>query len=254
MTDQTIYYETHGTEQTGSPPLILLHGGVGAHEMFAAQIPMLAHARRVIAADLQGHGCTPDADRPLRFETMADDIAALVARLGVRQVDIIGYSLGGGVALQTAIRHPDIVRKVVLVSTAFRRSAFYPEVLAAMDHMGPNIAAGMQRSPLAKLYPDVNWATLFTKLGDLLRREYDWSAAVRKLRAETMLIFADADSFPLTEIAELYRLLGGGLRDAGLDGSLRPTSRLAIIPGATHYDVLSRPLVGQFAREFLDAP
>ena len=254
MIDQTIYYETHGTEQTGAPPLILLHGGVGAHEMFAAQIPLLAQARRVIAADLQGHGRTPDTDRPLRFETMADDVAALISALGVRQVDIIGYSLGGGVALQTAIRHPAAVRKLVLVSTAFRRSAFHPEVLAAMDQMGPHVAAGMQRSPLAKLYPNVNWATLFTKLADLLRRDYDWSAAVRKLRADTMLIFADADSFLPTEIAELYRLLGGGLRDAGLDGSLRSASRLAIIPGATHYDVLSRPVVGQFAREFLDVP
>ena len=106
-----IYYETHGPKGKG-PPLVLLHGGVGGIEMFGPNLAALAQDRRIIAVDLQGHGRTADIDRPLRYELMADDVAGLLKQLGVGKADIMGYSLGGGVALQTAIRHPDVVRKL----------------------------------------------------------------------------------------------------------------------------------------------
>src|SRR5882762_9855620 len=112
-----MYYEIHGTGE----PLILLHGGLGATELFGEILPLLANTRQVIAVDLQGHGRTADIDRPLSYEAMADDIAALIKFLGIDKADVMGYSLGGGVALRTAIQHPDRVRKLVLVSTAFRR-------------------------------------------------------------------------------------------------------------------------------------
>jgi pimeloyl-ACP methyl ester carboxylesterase len=245
-----MYYEVHGAGE----PLVVLHGGVGAHEMFEPNLPALAKNRLVIAADLQGHGNTADIDRPLSFESMADDVAALITHLGFTHADIMGYSLGGGGALQATIRHPDVVRKLVLVSTPFRRDGFYPEVLANFAQMGPEAAQWMKQSPLAKLYPRVDWARLFTKLGELLRTDYDWSKGVSSIKVPTMIVYADADSFRPAHIMEFYGLLGGGKRDAGLDGSGRAVARLAIVPGFTHYTVLSSPMVPALVTPFLDAP
>ncbi len=248
-----MYYEIHGGADGKSTPLVLLHGGVGGIEMFGPNLPALAKNRRVIAVNLQAHGRTADIDRPLRFELMAADIAALLKHLEISQADIMGYSLGGGVALQTAIQYPDILRKLVVVSTPYKRSAFYPEVLAAMDQMGPAAAAGMKQSPLAKLYPDADWATLFAKLGDLLKQDFDWSKDVASIKAPTMLVFADAGAVRPTHIMEFFALLGGGQRDAGLDGSGRSVARLAILPGATHYNILSSVTVAELITPFLDS-
>ncbi len=244
-----LYYEVHGAGE----PLILLHGGVGGNEMFGPNLPALSQARQVIAVNLQAHGRTADIDRPLRFEHMADDLAALLAHLRLQRADFLGYSLGGGVALQTAIRHPDVVRRLVVISEPFRRDGWYPEVLAGMDQMGPAIAAGMQHSPLAKLYPGLNWTALFTKLGDLLRQDYDWSEDVAAIKAPVMLVFADADAVRPAHMLEFFGLLGGGQRDAGPDGSARPTARLAILPGLTHYTILSTPAVAEVVTSFLEA-
>ncbi len=245
-----LYYEIHGT----GAPLILLHGGVGTIEMFGPNLSLLCKTRQVIAVHLQAHGHTADIDRPLRYEFMADDIAALMKYLGIAQADVLGYSLGGGVALQTIIRYPHLVRKVVLVSAVCRRDGWYPEVLAGMENLGPAAAEGMKHSPLYSLYPNVDWAGLFTKLGDLLRQDYDWSQDVAAIKAPAMIVFADADSMRLTHILEFFRLLGGGGGDGGLDGSGRPNSRLAILPGVTHYNILSSPTVAELVTPFLDAP
>ncbi len=245
-----MYYEIHGTGK----PLILLHGGVGGIEMFGPNLPELAKTQRVIAVDLQAHGRTADIDRPLRFELMAEDIAALLKHLGIETADIMGYSLGGGVALQTAIRHPEVVRKLVIVSAAFKREGWYPEVLASMAQMGAAAAEGMKQSPLYNLYPGVDWAKLFTKLGDLLRQDYDWSKEVAAIKAPTMIIFADADAIRTTHVMEFFGLLGGGQKDAGLDGSGRPAAQLAILPGLTHYNIGSSPALATVVTPFLDAP
>jgi len=245
-----IYYETHGP-QTQPVPLVLLHGGVGGIEMFGPNLPALARNHRIIAVDLQGHGRTGDVDRPLRYESMADDIAGLLRQLGFMQADVIGYSLGGGVSLQIVIRHPARVRKLVVVSSPFRHNAFYPEILAAFDRMGAAHGAMMKQSPLAKLYPDADWERLFTKLGDLQRQDFDWSADVAKIRAPTMLLFADADTYWPEHIVEFYKLLGGGQHDAGLDGSLRSKNRLAIIPNTTHYNLLATTTAAELIEPFL---
>ncbi len=249
-----IYYEIHGGGPATAPPLLLLHGGIGGIEMFGPNLPALASTRRVIAVDLQGHGRTADIERPLRYELMADDIAALLKHLAIDKADVMGYSLGGGVALQTAIRHPRLVRKLVVVSAAFKRSGFYPEVLAVFDQMGPANAVSMTQSPLFTLYPNVDWARLFAKIGDLGRQDYDWSADVAKIIPPTMIVFADADSVRPEHVMEFYKALGGGQRDAGLDGSGRPVGRLAIIPGASHYDILATAAVASLVQPFLDAP
>lgn len=247
-----MYYEIHGTG-TGRP-LILLHGGVGASEMFGTVLPALAENRQVVAVHLQAHGRTADIDRPLRFELMADDIASLMNHLGLERTDFMGYSLGGGVSLQTAIRHPDAVSKIVVISTPTKRDGWYPEVLENMAQMGPEAVKFMDQSPLSKLYPDTDWAALFTKLGELLRRDYDWSKDVAAIKSPMMIVFADADAVRTAHIMEFFALLGGGQRDAGLDGTLRPAAQLAILPGMTHYDVLSFPGLAASVKRFLDTP
>ncbi len=245
-----MYYEIHGTGE----PLLLLHGGVGGIDMFGPNLAALAEIRRVIAVDFQGHGRTADIDRPLRSEWMADDMAALFKYLGIDRADVVGNSLGGGIALQFAIRHPELVRKLVLVSTVFRRDGWYPEIQAAFAQMGPQAAQGMKASPLAQLYPTVDWDTLFTKIGELETREYDWSKDVAALRVPTLLVFADADSIQPAHMMEFYRLLGGGQRDAGLDGSGRSIHQLAILPGTTHYEIDHSAAMAATVIPFLDAP
>lgn len=245
-----LYYEIHGSGQ----PLILLHGGVSASEAFGPNLAELAKTREVIAVHLQGHGRTKDIDRPLRFESMADDIAALLAFLKIEKADILGYSLGGGVALQTAIRHPAAVNRLVVVSTAMQKAGWFPEVNAAFDKMAahaPQVAQNIKGSPLGQLYPDVNWQTLLRKIAELESHDFDWSEQVKGLRSPTMLVFADADAIHPEQIVAFYKALGGGQRDAGLDGSLRPTARLGIVPGATHYNILSTTAVAEMASPFL---
>jgi pimeloyl-ACP methyl ester carboxylesterase len=167
-----MYYELHGAGKPLSPPagrpLVLLHGGVGAIEMFGEVLPLLAAGRQVLAVDLQAHGRTADIDRPLSFELMADDIAALTKYLGLERADVMGYSLGGGAALQTAIRHPEVVRKLVLVSTPFKRDGWYPEIRAGMEQMGPQAAEPMKQTPMYQLYASIapkpdDWPVLLTK-------------------------------------------------------------------------------------------
>jgi len=245
-----LYYEIRGSGE----PLVLLHGGVVGITMFGQNLDLLSQKRKVIAVELQGHGHTADIDRPLSYEAMADDVAGLLKYLGIDKADVMGYSLGAGVALQTAIRHPEVVRKLVIVSAAFRRDGFYPEVLAAFDQMGPSAGEPMKQSPLAKMYPNVDWSRLFAKLGDLLRKDYDWSKEVSAIKAPTMLVFADADAVRLAHAAEFYGLLGGGRGDAGFDGSKRPVDELAVLPGLTHYNISSSPALSAAVTPFLDAP
>jgi pimeloyl-ACP methyl ester carboxylesterase len=251
-----LYHQAYGG---AGRPLVLLHGGVGAIEMFGAVLPLLADGRQLIGVDLQAHGRTADIDRPLSYEAMADDIGALIRHLGLNNADVMGYSLGGGVALQTAIRHPGLVRKLVLVSTAFKRGGWYPEVLAGMAQMGPGAAEPMKQTPMFQMYANIaprleDWPVLLTKLGDLLRQDYDWSKDVAAIQAPTLLVVGDADSIIPSHAVQFFELLGGGQRDAGWDGSGAPKSQLAILPGTTHYNIFHSPAMAAAVLPFLDAP
>lgn len=250
-----VYYEIHGDGE----PLILLHGGIGAIEMFGEILPLLARGRKVIGVDLQAHGRTADVDRPMTFEAMADDVAALIKHLGLGEADVMGYSLGGGTALQTAVRHPEVVRKLVLVSTPFKRDGWYPEVLAGMEQMGPEAAEPLKQTPMYGLYSAVaprpeDWPTLLTKLGELLRRDYDWSEEVATMETPALIVVGDADSVRILHAVEFFKLLGGGKADAGWDGSGMSSARLAILPGTTHYDIFASPALAAAVAPFLDAP
>ena len=245
-----LYYEIYGQGK----PVVLLHGGITAFEGFGTNIDALAKSRQVIAVHLQGHGNTADIDRPYRFEALADDVAALVAYLKLGKIDVAGYSFGGDVALQTAIRHPEIVDHLVVISSAMAQSGFYPEGLALFAQMSKNapmLADSVKNSPLATMYPKTNWETSFRKMGELASTPFDWSAQVKALKLPTLLVFADADAFRAEHIVEFYKALGGAQRDAGLDGSMRSTAQLAILPGTTHYNIIASPSLAVVIGEFL---
>jgi pimeloyl-ACP methyl ester carboxylesterase len=249
-----LYYEIHGAGR----PLIVLHGGLGSTAMFCEILPALTGNRQIVAVDLQAHGRTADIDRPLSYQLMADDIAALMAHLGLDKADLMGYSLGAGVALRAAIQHPLTVGKLVLISIPLRRNGWYPEVLAAMAQVGAASAEMMKPSPIYAEYARVaprpdDFPQLLTKIGALLRQDYDWSSELPALKAPTMIVFGDNDSVRPAHIVEFFQLLGGGRKDAGWDRSGMSAARLAILPGATHYDILSSPVLPAAVVPFLDA-
>ena len=248
-----LYYEIHGEGK----PVVLLHGGLGAIEMFGPNLWALSRGHRVIAVDLQGHGRTADIDRPFSLEDMADDIAALIKHLGIGKADIVGYSLGGGVALQTAVRHPEVVNKLVLVSTPFRRSGFYADILQQQGQVNAAAAEFMKQTPMYQLYTKLaprpqDFPRLLDKIGEFMKKDYDYAADIAKVNATTLVVAGDADIFPPAHAVELFGLLGGGKRDGGWDGSGRPKSRLAILPGVTHYAMGSDPALAATVIPFLD--
>ncbi|HUQ18305.1 MAG TPA: alpha/beta hydrolase [Gemmatimonadaceae bacterium] len=248
-----LYYEIVGTGK----PLILLHGGLGSYEMFGQNLPALAKGRQLILVDLQGHGRTADIDRPLDPELMAEDIAALIEYLELDHPDLMGYSLGAGVALLTAARHPDLIGKLVLASTIARRNAFYPEILEQQQHVNAAAAEAMKQTPMYQLYSSIaprpeDWPRLLQKIGDQMKRDYDYTSEVPKITATTLIIAADADIAPPSHAVELFGLLGGGKRDGGWDGSLRPKHQLAIIPNFTHYTLFAAPQLAATVIPFLD--
>ncbi|WP_219722122.1 alpha/beta fold hydrolase [Deinococcus planocerae] len=250
----SLYHEVYGQGQ----PVVLLHGGLGATGMFGEVLPLLARGHQVIAVDLQAHGRTADIDRPLSYEAMADDVATLIRQLGLKNADVMGYSLGGGVALQTAIRHPGVVRKLVLVSTPFRRDGWYPEILAGQAQMA-HAAEPMKQTPMYQTYASLaprpqDWPVLLTKLSALLTQDYDWSQALTNVKVPTLLVAGDGDAVRTAHTTDMFGRLGGGQQDAGWDGSGYGDARLAILPGLTHYTIFSSPLLAATVTPFLDTP
>ena len=251
-----LYYETHGSGR----PMVLLHGGLGSGEMFGPVLPALAAKHQVIIVDLQGHGRTADIDRPLDVRLMADDIAALIDHLGLEQPDIVGYSLGGGVALQTAVKYPTKVRRLVSASANIRRDAIPPEMLAQQAQVNAAAAEFLKDTPMYQLYQRVaprpeDFPRLLDKMGQSMAQDFDFSDEVRGLQVPTLIVAADADMAPPSHYVEVFKLLDGGLRDGGWMGEGRPKGghALAILPGLTHYNLDESPLFAAVTLDFLDA-
>jgi pimeloyl-ACP methyl ester carboxylesterase len=250
-----LYYETHGAGR----PLILLHGGLASGEMFEPVLPQLAERHQVIAPDLQGHGHTADIDRPIDVRLMADDIAALIDHLGLVKPDVVGYSLGGGVAMHTAAKYPAKVQRLVAVSANIRPDAIYPEMRAQQKQVNAAAAEFMKETPMYQLYQRVaprpeDFPRLLQKIGESMSKDFDFTEEVRGLQVPTLIVAADADMAPPSHYVEVFKLLGGGLRDGGWMGEGRPKGghALAILPGLTHYNIGISPLFAAATLAFLE--
>ncbi|MEO8286271.1 MAG: alpha/beta hydrolase [Chloroflexota bacterium] len=232
-----MYYEIHGTGQ----PLVLLHGAFSAiGTSFAKVLPALARTRQVIGVELQAHGRTADIDRPLRCEFMADDVAALLRSLNIEEADLFGYSTGAAVALQVAIRHPEVVRKLVAVSVTYNTEGFHPGLMEGMEGLKPEHLAGSPwQLEYAAIAPNPgDWTALVEKVKDLRRQVQDWPADdIRSIKAPTLFMVGDSDIIRPEHTVELFRLLGGGVPG---DSMGLPDSQLAVLPGTTHATIMDR--------------
>jgi pimeloyl-ACP methyl ester carboxylesterase len=250
-----LYYERHGAGQ----PMILLHGGLGSGEMFGAILPALSERHEVIVVDLQGHGRTADIDRPLDIRLMADDVAALIDHLVLDKPDVVGFSLGGGVALLTAIKYPSRVGRLVAVSANIRRAAIYPEMFAQQGQVTAAAAEFMKETPMYELYQRVaprpeDFPRLLDKIGEAMSKDFDFTEEVRGLQVPTLIVAGDADMAPPSHYVEVFSLLDGGLRDGGWMNEGRPKGghALAILPGLTHYNIVDSPLLAAATLAFID--
>ncbi len=247
-----LYYEIHGSGE----PLVFLHGGLMTIAMAEPIITALALTRQVVAVELEGHGHTALLDRPLSYEQMADDVAALIEQLDLAPADLFGFSVGGGVAWQIAIRHPELVRKLVVASAPIRVDGWAPVILGAMASLNADAAAAMTQTPLYAAYASVaprpeDWPALVTKVGQLssgAQASYDWTEEVAAIEVPILFIVGDADSVTPKHRDEIFELLGGGVVG---DMEPLPTAQLAVLPGTAHSALLMRldllvPIVNAF--------
>ncbi len=251
-----MYYEIHGEGR----PLVLLHGSLGTiSTCFPVLLPALAATRRVIAVELQGHGHTPDIDRPLTYRAMAADVVGLLAELRFGPVDVVGYSMGGGVAIETAIRYPDVARRIVFAGgPAYRPDGFHPELTAAIASQGPDEAAAheLEHSVWHRAYAEVApepaaWPTLVAKVNALDRSFVGWAPSqLQSIASPVMLIAGDGDLVQPQHVVDMFQVLGGGRPG---DLVAMPHARLAILPGTTHIGLLNRvDWLHSMILEFLD--
>ena len=247
------YYAVYGKGE----PLLLLHGGLGQIEMFGPNLATLAQHREVIGVDLQGHGRTDLGNREIDLVDMGRDLAVIVKKLGYQKVDVLGYSMGGGVAFQVAVQHPELVRRLAMASVIYATDGFYPEMLPQQAAVSSAMFEQMKATPMYQSYVAIaphpeDFPKLLDKMGALMRKSSDWSADVKKLSVPTLLIYGDSDMIRPEHIVKVYQLLGGGLKDAGWQREHMSGNRLAIIPNVTHYEMGLAPQMVETALPFLD--
>jgi pimeloyl-ACP methyl ester carboxylesterase len=246
-----MYYEMHGN----GDPVVLLHGSfMTITNNWTGMIAQLSKSRQVIAVEMQGHGRTADINRDFSYESLADDIAALLDYMKIKQADVLGYSMGGGVAMQVAIRHPDKVRKVVSISAVFRHDGWVKEALEAF----PKMEAGMFKgSPIETEYKKLSptpeqFETFVKRVVQMDIKPFDFGAEkLKATKAPMLFIHGDADGARLDYISEMFRLKGGEIH-----GDLRPRSesRLAILPNTTHVTLMDRlDVIVPMVNDFLNA-
>jgi len=246
-----MYYEVHGSGE----PVVLLHGAfMTITNNWTGWIGELSKTRKVIAVEMQGHGRTADIDRDFSSENLADDVAALLDHLKILRADLIGYSMGGGVAMQCAIRHPEKVRKVVSISAAFRRDGWVKEALDSIPKLTPEAFKGSPiETEYKKLSPTPDEFPNFVKrlLATQLKPSDIGADKLKATEAPMFFIHGDADGVRLDHIAEMFRLKGGEIHG---DMRRRSESRLAILPNTTHVTLMQRmPIIVPMVNDFLDA-
>jgi pimeloyl-ACP methyl ester carboxylesterase len=249
-----LWYEIYGQGE----PLVLIPGGLTTTGEMQVWVQALARTRQVVAVNMQGHGHSCDTDRPMHFDTMGDDIAELLNHLDIPKADIVGQSFGGAVAIRSSIRHPGKVRRLVVISSPYATSGWYPEARVGMSQVGASMAENMIHTPTGQLslqWPEPQrFPRFLDKMGEILGREYDWSAEITSLPMPVLLMFADNDSISQQHIAEFFALLGGGVKEPGWRDTRLSTSRLAIVPGYSHYNFATSPEAPEIIAKFLSDP
>jgi pimeloyl-ACP methyl ester carboxylesterase len=249
-----MYHEIYGQGE----PLVLIHGGLTTISEMQGWVQPLAKTRRVIALEMQGHGRTPDTDRPMSFARMGDDVVGLLDHLRIPKADLVGHSFGGAGAIRAAIQHPDRVRRLVVISSPYARSGWYPQAQRGMSQVGAAMAENMMQTPTGKFskqWPEPQrFPQFLDKLGRTMSEDYDWSADIAKLPMPVLLVFADNDSISQKHIAEFFALLGGGIKEPGWQNTQLSTSRLAVVPSYSHYNLISSPEVPQIIAKYLADP
>lgn len=250
-----MYYEVYGQGK----PIVLLHGSfMNIPLNWSEIIPVMARDRKVIVAEMQAHGRTKDTDREFSYEGMADDVSGLLKHLKIDSADILGYSMGGGVAFQMAVRHPEQVRRLVVLSGAYKHDGWWPDVEAMFGTITADMFKG---SPIQQQYDSLGndparFPDFIKKVMSIDLKPYDWSKEVKNIKAPILMAIGDADGIRYEHALELFRAKGGG-KMGDIHGM--PKSRLAILPGTTHIGMMKRtdlviPMVTDFLDADLDAP
>lgn len=246
-----VWHEIYGE----GPPVIVLHGGLMTIPEMMPLIAPLAKGRRVVGVELQGHGRSPDTDRPLALATLGDDVAAIIDTLRLGPTDVIGYSFGADAALRAAIQHPEKVRRLVVLSTACAYEGWYPEAQQGMASVNASLAEALKDTPtgkFAKEWPEPRrFPQFLDKMGRMLGESYDWSKEVSKLPMPVMLVYADHDSVSQRHIADFFARLGGGISEPGWQNTKFTRARLAVIPGYSHYNLMTSSELPPIVERFL---
>ena len=248
-----MYYEVYGTGQ----PIVLLHGSyMNIALNWSRIIPLLAKDRKVIAAEMQGHGRTRDIPREFSYEGMADDVSGLLEHLKIESADILGYSMGGGVAFQVAVRHPEKVRRLVVLSGVYAHDGWWPDVEASFATFTAEMFKG---TPIQEQYESLgndpgHFPEFVEKVISIDLKPYDWSKDVKNIEAPIFMAIGDADGVRYEHAVELFRVKGGG-QMGDIHGL--PKSRLAILPSTTHIGMMRRtdwliPMISDFLDSDLD--
>lgn len=251
-----VHYEVFGKGE----PIVVMPGAFGDSSSMVQVIGPLSRQRQVIAIDLEGHGRTALRNTPMSHEKLGDDVAAVLRHLKIAKADVAGYSHGGDAAIRMAIQHPEMVRNLIVISTAAERDGWYPEGLKAMEAIGSSQLEQFRQSPLGQRYAAVaphpeQLGLLLDRMGELMRKDYDWRAEIAALRVPTLLLFADHDAVSMKHVAEFFALFGGGTRDPGWSGTPQfSRARLAVVPGYTHYNFGQGPDVARVIEAYLDQP
>jgi len=251
-----VHYEIYGKGE----PIVVLAGGFGDSSSMTKVIGPLSRERQVIAIDLEGHGRTALRATPMSHERNGDDVAAVLRHLKIAKADIAGYSHGGDAAIRMAIQHPEMVRNLIVISTAAERDGWYPENLKAMEAVSSAQVEQMRQTPFYTRYAVVapqpeQFPLLLDRMGDLMKKDYDWRAEIAALRMPTLLLFADHDAVSTRHVAEFFALFEGGVRDPGWEGTPKyARARLAIVPGYTHYNFSQGPDMARVIEAYLDQP
>lgn len=251
-----VYYEIYGE----GDPIVVMAGGFGDTSSMMQVIGPLSRTRQVIGIDLEGHGHTALRRTPMSHERNGDDVAAVLRHLNIPRADIAGYSHGGDAAIRMAIQHPEMVRNLIVISTAAERDGWYPELLPVMASISSAQLPQFKQTPFYKRYVTVaphpdQFGLLMDRMGELMKKDYDWRPEIAKLHMPTLLLFADHDAVSMKHIAEFFALFGGGIRDPGYVGQPRyARARLAIVPGYTHYNFGMGPDVARVIESYLTHP